>query len=237
MKLSDEQVKLFWREWPKACKAMGWTKANGMSTAEIDLKRKEFLKRCGFDSLTKVDRVDGFTKVKMELLVLQGVSVKAGIEADDPSINQARVQRNYILTELVPCLELYIADVAGVMAEIMEDKNRWWKIDRPARGMSLMDLDAKPVYRTDRATGELKEFPGQLKQMVYTLSARLNDKRKAAGDTIHDMKIKANVPCACAICRGRAVAASISGDDELVSALTADPELGAEITVEADCPF
>jgi hypothetical protein len=66
MKLSTEQVSLFWREWPKACKAMGWTKANGMSAAEIDLKRKEFLLRCGFDSLTKVDRVDGFTKVKNE---------------------------------------------------------------------------------------------------------------------------------------------------------------------------
>ena len=200
MKLSTAQVQRFWREWPKSCKAMGWTKANGMSAGEIDAKRKEFLQRCGFDSLTKVDRVDGFTKVLNELLVLQGTDLKAAREADDSSINQARVQRNYILTELVPCLELYIADVSGFMAEIMEDKNRWWKIDRPARGMTLLDLDAKPIYRTDRATGELKEFPGQLKQMIYTLSARLNDKRNAAGDTIHEMKMKAGVPCNCSIC-------------------------------------
>jgi hypothetical protein len=62
------------------------------------------------------------------------------MEADDPTINQARVQRNYILTELIPCLELYVADVAGFIAEIMEDKNRWWKLDRPTRGMSLLDL-------------------------------------------------------------------------------------------------
>jgi hypothetical protein len=36
--------------------------------------------------------------------------------------------------------------------------------------------------------------------MIYTLSARLNDKRKVAGDTIHDMKIKAGVKCTCAAC-------------------------------------
>jgi len=235
MNLSTAQVQRFWREWPKSCKAMGWTKANGMSAAEIDAKRKEFLLRCGFNSLTKVDRVDGFTKVLNELLVLQGVSLKAARESDDPSLNHARVLRNTILTELVPCLELYVADVAGFMAEIMEDKNRWWKIDRPARGMTLMDLDAKPVFRTDRATGELKEFPSQLKQMIYTLSARLNDKRKDAGDTIHEMKIKAGVPCACALCRGTRVAVS-AGDPELEPLTGADPELGSAVAEEAEWP-
>ena len=236
MNLTTAQVQRFWREWPKSCKAMGWTKANGMSAAEIDAKRKEFLARCGFDSLTKVDRVDGFTKVLKELLVLQGTDLKAAREADDPTINQARVARNFILTELVPCLELYVADVAGFMAEIMEDKNRWWKIDRPARSMTLMDLDAKPVYRTDRATGELKEFPSQLTQMIYTLSARLNDKRKEAGDTIHAMKIKANVPCTCSLCRGTRVAVS-AGDPELEPLTSADPELSSAVAEETECPY
>jgi hypothetical protein len=236
MNLSTAQVQRFWREWPKSCKAMGWTKANGMSAAEIDAKRKEFLARCGFDSLTKVDRVDGFTKVLKELLVLQGTDLKAAREADDPTINQARVARNFILTELVPCLELYVADVAGFMAEIMEDKNRWWKIDRPARSMTLMDLDAKPVYRTDRATGELKEFPSQLKQMIYTLSARLNDKRKEAGDTIHEMKIKANVPCTCSLCRGTRAVQTIGVDELEAGVVAADPELGV-VVGEPICPF
>jgi hypothetical protein len=236
MKLSTAQVQRFWREWPKACKAMNWTRDAGLTAAAIDAKRKEFLLRCGFKSLTEVDRVDGFTKVLKELLVLQGTDLSAAREADDSTINQARVLRNTILTELAPCLELYVADVGGFMTEIMEDKNRWWKIDRPARGMTLLDLDAKPVFRTDRATGELKEFPSQLKQMIYTLSARLNDKRKEAGDTIHEMKVKANVPCACAICRGTRAPIS-AGDPELVPLASADPELGKLVGQESDVPF
>lgn len=202
MKLSPPQVQRFWREWAKSCKTMNWTRAAGLSADEIDAKRKELLQRCSFDSLTKVDRVDGFTKVLNELLVLQGVSLQAGMEAEDPTINRARTLRHHILTELVPCLELYVADVRGYLASIMEDKNRWWKIDRPAREMTLMDLDAKPVYRTDKNTGELKEWPSQLEQMRYTLTSRLNTLRGAAGDTIHEMKTKAGLPCACAACRG-----------------------------------
>jgi hypothetical protein len=217
MNLTPSQLRRFWQEWPKSCKAMNWTRTAGLTTAEIDAKRKEFLAGCGFGSLTQVDRVAGFTKVLKELLVLQGVDLSAAREADDPSINRARVLRNKILTELVPCLEIYVEDVNGYITEIIEDKNRWWKIDRPARGMTLMDLDAQPIFRRDRETGELKEFPSQLDQMVYTLSACLNGSGKmrkgkksrlgfrvAAGQTIHEMKIKAGVPCNCALICQRA---------------------------------
>jgi hypothetical protein len=57
MNLTGEQVKLFWREWPKGCRANNWT-----IKAEIEATRKELLIRCGFDSLTKVDRLDGFSR-------------------------------------------------------------------------------------------------------------------------------------------------------------------------------
>ena len=207
-----------------------------MSAKEIDAKRKEFLLRCGFDSLTKVDRVDGFTKVKMELLVLQGVSVKAGIESEDLTINKARTIRHFIVTDLVPCLELYVADVRGYMTSIMEDKNRWWKIDRPARDITLMDLDAKPVYRHDKKTGELKTWPSQLEQMKWTMAARLNTLRKDTGDTIHDMRLRAGLKCVCAVCCGRAVAASVL-PQELESPVFADPELGSAVNEENVCPF
>lgn len=236
MNLTPAQVQRFWREWPKSCNAMGWTKSNGMNAAQIDAKRKEFLLRCGFDSLTKVDRINGFTKVLNELLVLQGTDLKAARESDDLTINAARVARHFILTDLIPCLELYVADVAGFMAEIMEDKNRWWKIDRPSRGMTLLDLDAKPVYRTDRATGKMMEFPSQLKQMIFTLSARLNSKRQEAGDTVHEMRMKAGLTCSCAVCRGSRPAVS-AGDPELEPAAITDPELGSAVPEEAECPY
>jgi hypothetical protein len=237
MNLSEKQVKEFWRLWPQGCKAMGWTAANGMSAKEIDAKRKEFLLRCGFDSLTKVDRLDGFTKVKNELLVLQGVSIQAAQETIDPTLNQARVLRNQILTEIIPCLELYrgeklTADLAG----ILEDKNRWWKLDRPVRGMTLMDLDARPIFRADKATGKQKYCGSQLSQVQWTLSRWMNDLRNEAGDTIHQMKLKAGVPCTCAVCTGQTVPMS-SGDPELEPLAGADPELGTPVTEEPVCPF
>jgi hypothetical protein len=235
MKLSEDQVKLFWREWPKACAVMRWTRAAGMSAKEIDAKRKEFLLRCGFDSLTKVDKLDGFTKVKNELLVLQGVSLKAGLEATDPTLNQARVLRNQILTEIIPCLELYRGEkLVTDIADIMEDKNRWWKLDRPVRGMTLMDLDARPITRTDRKTGEVKFMGSQLSQMQWTLSRWLNDLRNTAGDTIHQMRTKAGVPCACAICRAMAVSAD---DPELEPLADVPAEIGELIGHENDGPF
>jgi len=200
MNLSPAQVQRFWREWPKSCKAMNWTKAAGLSATEIDAKRKEFLLRCGFDSLTKVDRVDGFTKVLKELLVLQGVDVDAGIESEDLTINKARTIRHFILTDLVPCLELYLPDVRGYMTSIMEDKNRWWKIDRPVRDITLMHLDAKPVHRWDVKTKSMKDFPSQLEQMKWTLAARLNTLRGEAGHTVHQMRTSAGLSCTCAAC-------------------------------------
>jgi hypothetical protein len=232
MNLSLSQVQRFWREWPKSCQAMGWTKANGMSAAEIDAKRKEFLLRCGFDSLTKVDRVDGFTKVLKELQVLQGVDLKAAIESDDLTINKARTIRHFIVTDLVPCLELYITDVRAYLTSIMEDKNRWWKIDRPAREITLMDLDAKPVYRHDKKTGELKTWPSQLEQLKWTLAARLNTLRNEPGDTIHAMRTRAGLECTCAACRGTLAVATI-GDDERAAGIASDQSLPDKII----CPF
>jgi len=176
-------------------------------------------------------------QVLKELQVLQGVDVDAGIEAEDLTINKARTIRHFILTDLVPCLELYVADVRGYMMSIMEDKNRWWKIDRPARDITLMDLDAKPVYRHDKKTGELKTWPSQLEQLKWTMAARLNTLRKDSGDTIHDMRLRAGLECTCAVCRGTAVAVAVASDEELVAGMAADPELGAEITEETVCPF
>ena len=70
MILSPDQVKRFWYLWKQVCIANGWTKERGMNAAQVDAKRKEILRECGFDSLTSVDRTNGFTKVKNKLLIL-----------------------------------------------------------------------------------------------------------------------------------------------------------------------
>ena len=208
MKLSPAQVKEFWRLWPQACRANAWTKDAGLTPSEIESRRKEFLAACGFDSLTLVDRTDGFTRVLNGLKVLIGTSIQAGMELDDRTLNKARNFKHVIMNELLPCLALYEEDVAGYITSVMEDKNRWWKIDRPARDISLEDLDAKPIYRVKNKV--LTEFPSTLEQLMMTINARLHSKRKSAGDTIHDMKVAAKVECDCSKCGKARLAEVIS---------------------------
>lgn len=180
MKLTTSQVQRFWREWPKSCAAMGWTKANGMTADQIDAKRKEFLVSCGFSSLTLVDRTAGFTKVLNELVVLQGTSLKAARETLDPALNEGRILTNQIVTELVPCLEVYVENSFGYIGAIL--KNRF-------RGLRLEELN-----------------PKQLKAFRDTLNARIHAQRNKAGHTIHQMKVLASVPCDCAECSRPVVA-------------------------------
>jgi hypothetical protein len=204
MNLSGDQVKTFWSMWAKACRKQGWT-----AKAEIEAKRKELLARCGFKSLTLVDRLDGFTKVKNELLLLisDHTDLKAAAETENPELNQARVFKHKIMNELLPCLALYEEDVAGYLTSVMEDKNRWWKIDRPACQITLEDLDAKPIFRF--RNGERKEFPSTLEQLMMTLNARVNTKRKAAGHSGHEMKLRAQVFCDCAKCEKARLLAAV----------------------------
>jgi hypothetical protein len=207
MILSSAQVSRFWREWSAACKAMNWTTKAGMNAAAVDANRKELLARCGFDSLTEVDRTDGFTKVLSEVMVLQGTSLKAAAEAEDPTLNKARVLRHQILTILVPCYEFYEPNAMEEITGIMEDKNRWWRIDhQPTRRISILDLDAKPYWRFDKKTKQRKMSPSPLEQMQWTIARRLDAKRQAAGHTVHQMKTLAKVPCDCAQCKPKRAA-------------------------------
>ena len=187
--------------WQRVCKDRSW------KASDRDLRLKTFGDLVGrpLASTDDVGRVDECTKLMKGLEAMLGVSIQAAREADDTTINRARVLRYQIVNELIPCLELYICDVRAYMTEIMADKNRWWKIDRPAREIEITDLAATPIIRIDKLTGEPREFPSQLEQLQYTLAARLSAKRKEAGHTVHEMKIKAQVPCACAKCVGQPV--------------------------------
>jgi bacterioferritin-associated ferredoxin len=220
--------------WGKVCKDRGW------KSSDKTFRLAKFSEIIGrpIASADEIERIDECTKLMKELQAMLGVSVQAAQEADNLYINRARVLRNKILTELVPCLEIYVADVNAYMTEIMEDKNRWWKIDRPARGMTLMDLTAEPSRKFDFKTRTMKEFPSQLDQMVYTLSSCLNGSGKvragkksrlgfrvAAGQTLHEMKTKAGVPCDCADCaRGSVIITAPAPLAELADTMQAKEE-------------
>ncbi len=198
--------------WGRVCKDRGW------KTSDKALRLATFSELLGrpLASTNDVEKIDECTKLMNELAALLGVSLKAGLEADDQTINKARTIRFDIVNNLVPCLELYLDDVRSYITSIIEDKQRWWKIDRPTRDITIMDLNARPIRIRDGRT-----MPSQLEQLRFTLQARLNSKRKEAGHTIHDMKIKAGVTCTCAPCtRARAGVTPTA----LAEALAVEPE-------------
>jgi hypothetical protein len=205
MKLSAEQVPLFWKLWSKACKANRWNKAGGMSAAEVDAQRKELLARCGFKSLKEVDPHAGFSRVKRELLMLDD-QLQGAKEEIDPHIETSRTSRWFIEHDLIPCLALYVEDVDAYVVKVATDKFRWRTRDAMERQITLDDLSDEPVFREVR--GKLQEFPSQLEQLKFTLSGRLNGKdgfRKQSGHSVHDMRTKAGLPCRCARCSRSAV--------------------------------
>lgn len=198
MNLSPEQVNLFWRLWAAACRAQGWT-----LKADQERERRALLARCGFKSLTIVDRVDGFTRVKNEIKILVKPDLQAAQESEDSLINKARNFRWVIENEILPCLGVYEPEPVAYLRTVMEEKNRWWKIDRPVCEMTLDDLDAQPIFKRNKS-GQVQEFASTLEQLLFTLTARLAAKRRAAGHSEHDMRMRAGLKCNCAtICAKR----------------------------------
>lgn len=218
--------------WAKVCKDRDWKvgdRALRLATIGKILGRE-------LKTLDDVGRTEECTKVFAELQVMLGVSVRAGLEAGDPSLNKARNYRHVIMNELTPCLAIYVEDVPAYLTAIMADKNRWWKVDRPAADITLEDLDARPIFR--RVKGELKEFPSTLEQLMMTLSARLNVLRNKAGHTIHEMKTQAGVPCGCKHCTLVAMRAGISAAElaQLVPPLHTDESATSAAVVKAEDP-
>lgn len=219
--------------WAKVCKAHEWKVSDrGLRLATIG----KILGR-EIQSLDDVGRTAECTKVFAELQVMLGVSLRAGLEANDPTLNKARNYRHVIMNELTPCLGVYVADVTGYITAIMEDKNRWWKIDRPAVEITLEDLDAKPIFRRVKG-GELKEFPSTLEQLMMTLAARINTLRNKAGDDIHTMKTKAGVFCGCAQCDQARVRQGLSAQEkaQLVPPLHSDDSATSAAVIKAEDP-
>jgi hypothetical protein len=170
--------------WGKVCKDRGW------KSSDRALRLATIGKILGRDltTLDEVERLAECTKVMAELKALLGVSLKAGMEATDPSRNRKRNWRWLITNEALPCLALYVENgMAGAQAyllTVMLGKSRWRKTDRPETDPVLADFDERTC-----------------EQIFWTISARLNDKRKEAGHSGHEMCVAAQVKCKCAACK------------------------------------
>jgi hypothetical protein len=195
--ISEGQFRYFLDLWGKACRAQGWTVAEGWASKDIDAKRKEVLAECGFASLKAVDSTGGFDRVKRRLMELD-LSVAAGMETEADA--EARRLRNVLTEELLPCLGVYHPNPEGYLLEIIRDKTRWRKDGQgPVRDIRLDDLSNAPVLRD--VGGQIVESDSPLRQALSTLSRAVDDHRQAAGHSGHEMRALAGVRCKCAQCR------------------------------------
>lgn len=198
MLLSESQVKRFWREWADACRAQGWTTEKGVTSKQVDAHRKSLLKRAGFESLKQVDRSAGFNRVLGELGILSS-RLKPTVERDNPQIDAERRKRWVIQNRLLPCLGVYVDNPDRYLASILQDKFAWKPTGNYGVPMTLDDLADDPVIVTGSA-GQLIERPSQLDQVIMTLESRIQNRRKESGDSVHDMRMKAEISCDCRIC-------------------------------------
>lgn len=192
--LSKPQILAYWRLWKSACEHQGWTKANGWTATQVDAKRKEALSECGVESMKDLDSSVGFSNWKNLCLRLSGSVEGALAEVRKPR-SQADKLRWVILNVIVPCLAVY-------PPENCANPGQW--------AMSYLDVIRKsaipwrPINEHSAISIPLEDLTeGALKKLIATLNARLSSKRRAAGDSLHDMHVKAKVRCTCAACRNQ----------------------------------
>jgi hypothetical protein len=220
MKITKAQRWKILELWTKVCRDRGW------KVGDRSLRLATIGKFLGRDLLTLDDigRLYECTKVMAELEAMLGTSLRAGLEAADPSRNQKRNWKWLIANEALPCLAIYPLDqpmgdtgAYAYLVEVLAGKSRYRKTDRPESEPRLEDFDARTV--------EL---------IYYTLWARLNSKRKAAGHSGHDMCIAAGVECRCAACtRARRPAPSGPVIPHLEAGADVEPE-SADILKQED---
>lgn len=145
MLLSPEQQRRFWREWSAVKKTQDW------NPVVAETKRHEMLTSLGFDSLTQVDRVQGFTRVLHELAALK--ANLAGMVQTTPEANARRVL-NHAIEKYGRQLTTSVVNSAPwknpYIAEVMAD--RWHHAD-PSR-LTLTDLEHLRNTLAARATAK-----------------------------------------------------------------------------------
>jgi hypothetical protein len=226
MLLSKSQQQHFWRKWAAVKSRL---KASEYTDAQCENERHALLQRAGFNSLTRVDPRAGFDSVLAQLGAMLD-DINRTIETEDKTIGEARRLRYVIKNELLRCLALYEPDAEHYLQSVIQDKIRWFKLDAPNRLPTLEDLTAKPTLKRTPPCYTLQEFPSQLEQIVMTINARLQTKRKAAGHSVCDMRNLAGLPCGCSKCARRVIARTMSPEPALVTH-------GESVPENDNCPF
>ena len=194
--MSPDQRSYLLRLWSAACKHQGWDRAHGLNSAAVNGLRKSVTEKVFGEpkSWKEINWREDYGRIKNHLLMLGG-NVQGTIETDRPDMDEKRRLLTFIEGDLMRCLALY-RPAERYVQDILRDGFRIYSGKK-----TIEDLSAAP--RPPRE-GEDKPRASQLKCLIYTLSARINELRNQAGDSVHDMRTRAGVPCVCAdCCRGR----------------------------------
>lgn len=177
--------------WPKAAAAQGWNKSDNEKRYDVFARVLGRIPRHAAKlaagehiSFNDFDQAD-FDAVKAEMGHLAD-NLKATIETDHPAIGKERRLRHQI-DELLRCLALYIERVDAYLRPILAAKFKG--------RTSIDDLSALPVLK-DKGVG-----PSELMRCLMTLRQIVNQKRNAAGHSVHEMNLLAAVPCHCKQCQ------------------------------------
>lgn len=217
--LSPAQIKVLQCQlWPDAARAQGWPRTEGeareqgfASVRAFRLERLSEIVGRPLKSSNELGKVDEFTQVKNRLLLLAD-NLRGAAEDGDAVPNALRTRRWVALRD-IQCLRLYVED--GYVRELLKQ--------RFARGGTCPSVfDELPLAEI---VAEFKEM-GVLTQLNYTLAARLQTHRKAACESLHELRTRAEVQCDCKAC------ASGGKQPPAVSEPQGEPE-----PVHADDPY
>lgn len=187
--------------WPDACEAQQWN----VKDRALQMQVLSSIVGRTIESSNELEKIKEFGLVKRRLLELAG---NLDGPLDNAPEDEARRLRHHIRTELLPCIALYVPDAEKYLREIINDGIHH---GRRVEQRGLDELTARPRVRFDARLGDFRESPGELQQVIMTLNGRLNSAhppglRNRAGDSLHDMRIKAGVGCGCKVCGNWAAA-------------------------------
>jgi hypothetical protein len=219
-----QRISLMAELWPNACQVQGWTEGDRELRLHVcsiaiacDIRNIQQFRAALFSdaplvsvlkTTNDIDDDKEFTRVKGLLLMLAD-DLQGAHEVDNPHVNKAR-QMLHVINELVTCIGFYHDNASAYVRQICRDK-----FNQP----DLASLSAEPVVLRDG-----RRIPSQLQQLIITLTSRLHNKRSGfrvlAGDSDHDMRIKAKLKCACKDCS----AALKQPEPEPVGTTAGDPD-------------
>lgn len=198
--MTKKQDRLYWREWAAVLRAC----PDRRGSAD-EWRHELHAKALGAQKSHKLFTNADFDQVLAEF---RAWSQPANLKGQVRQIQQPRARALRKVAELVACLELYHPNAEGFVNEIVRDKFVHGSVQTLP---TVADLSHEPRVVTDRA-GKLQERPSQLQQLIMTLGRAVNGKngyRARAGDSVHDMLLKAGLKCGCKQCFTAAALAGV----------------------------